>query len=830
MKIQLIITSIFLTFFLHTGYSQSWTQQSTGLYGGNINALISKGNTVLAATNGAGIFRSVDSGVSWSRVSEGLLDYDFTCFEIMGDTIVGGGFFSGIHYSADNGISWNSTLSEPEYQITSLLVHGDKLFAGSVRGLFVSINKGDNWTSLSSKLPGASEHPWIESIIEIGNKIIVGLSFGGGYISPDNGETWIQLSDIPTNLSVYQGIENAGLFYLGTSKGVYVSANEGANWSRVGAGIPDTHIYDLGLKNNALFAATVKGLYSSVDNGSNWTKTTLPKDFSGAVNCIHSFGDNIFLGGYGVGIIRSSDNGSSWNFFNDGLTALKVRQLVKSGEYLLASTPSDIFRSKDGLFWINIGKVNGNFANDILAKGDSLLTTQDRTVLYSTNHGDTWNSFSSHGLSNEPPILKYVHDGDIYASAGKLYAFRNESWVQLIDNGDHQSFHRMTETNDKLYASSNLRLYASEDEGITWSDRTGNLPLGNGMIRTMQGVNDHLFVAIEDDIYKSKDLESEWMNTDFEVSGTIREIYNFNNYVFVGAFRNGIHFSPDMGETWIDINSEMTRTLSPNVIYHRADTLFVGTDEGIWVSSIKNYYPKIQSFEPKIAKVGENVNIKGKNFSSNLENNLVTLNGKPVEVLVANPETIIFKVPVGAESGTITISLNGQSAESIDQLCVKPEMPIISISEDSNRNIILSSTHEAGNQWYFNGNPIEGANDKSYTLSEYGIYTVRVELKECNSEFSEAYNYVLLGLNETEKFEVFPIPTSDELNINFHGFNQSNKIDIQLYDTSGRLVHNFKSQGSKTATLNMTKFKSGVYLLSVIQGTNRQNGRVIKLP
>ncbi len=829
MQIRLIITAIFLVFFLGTSYSQSWTQQSTGLYGGSINALISKGNTMLAATNNAGIFRSVDSGVSWSRIRKGLLDYDFTCFEIMGDTIIAGGFFSGIHYSADNGISWNSTLSKPEYQITSLLVHGDKLLAGSVRGLFISINKGGNWTSLSSKLPGAGEHPRIESIFEIDNKIIVGLSFGGGYISSDNGETWIQISDIPTNLSVYQGTENAGLYYLATSKGVYVSANEGADWIQVGTGIPDTHIFDLRLKNNTLFAATFKGLYSSVDNGSSWTKRTLPKGFSEA-NCIHFFGDDIFLGGNEVGIIHSSDNGISWNSSNDGLTALKVKQLVKSGEYLIASTASDLFRSKDGLVWFNIGRANGNILNNILAKGDSLLTTQSRLILYSTDHGDSWNFFPSQGLPNKPLTLNYVHDSDIYASAGDLYAFRNESWVQLIGNTGYQLYRSMTETNDKLFVSSGLLLYASEDEGITWSERTGNLPLGNGIIRTIQGVNDYLFVAIENDIYKSKDLDSEWVNTDFEVSGTIREIHIFNDYVFVGAYRNGIHFSPDMGDTWIDINNEMTKTLSPEVIYHRDDTLFVGTDEGIWVSSMKDYYPKIQSFEPISAEIGENVTISGKNFSSNLEKNLVTLNGEPVDVLVANPETIIFKVPVGATSGAITITLNGQSAESIEQLCVQPEVPIISISEDSQGNIILGSTHEVGNQWYFNGNPIEGANHKSYTISEYGIYTLRVGQEECYSEFSEAYNYVLLGLNETEKFEVFPTPTSDNLNIKFHGFNQSKEIDIKLFDTSGRLVYDFKSLGSKIANLEMTEFKPGVYLLSVIQGINKQNARVIKLP
>lgn len=75
----------------------------------------------------------------------------------------------------------------------------------------------------------------------------------------------------------------------------------------------------------------------------------------------------------------------------------------------------------------------------------------------------------------------------------------------------------------------------------------------------------------------------------------------------------------------------------------------------------------ITSFTPLLGPVGTDVVITGVNFSSKPENNVVKFNGKevadkPTEV---THTSLKVKVPAGATTGKITVTINGRKAESL---------------------------------------------------------------------------------------------------------------------------------------------------------------------
>jgi len=75
-----------------------------------------------------------------------------------------------------------------------------------------------------------------------------------------------------------------------------------------------------------------------------------------------------------------------------------------------------------------------------------------------------------------------------------------------------------------------------------------------------------------------------------------------------------------------------------------------------------------------------------------------------------------------------------------------------------------------------------------------------------------------------DNFEVFPIPFSDELNINL-----LNQLEAQLniYDLNGRQV--FESSALLNQQINTEKWESGLYILTIQNGPSRSSQKLVKI-
>ena len=76
------------------------------------------------------------------------------------------------------------------------------------------------------------------------------------------------------------------------------------------------------------------------------------------------------------------------------------------------------------------------------------------------------------------------------------------------------------------------------------------------------------------------------------------------------------------------------------------------------------------TFSPKSGPVGTNVTISGSNFSSNSAQDSVTFNGTNATIISATPTTLVVSVPVGATSGSLTISSPSGSTTTSDSFTV----------------------------------------------------------------------------------------------------------------------------------------------------------------
>ncbi len=128
---ELFAGSFYGTIYRTIDSGKSWQLLSGLPANAEMCALISDGTELLAGFHGLGMFRSFDRSVTWTQCNQGLINTSVNAISTIGDTTIVG-TNGGIFLSTDNGSLWQSKQNGMvNYNILSLLVDSDNLYAGS---------------------------------------------------------------------------------------------------------------------------------------------------------------------------------------------------------------------------------------------------------------------------------------------------------------------------------------------------------------------------------------------------------------------------------------------------------------------------------------------------------------------------------------------------------------------------------------------------------------------------------------------------------------------------------------------------------------------------
>jgi len=276
-------------------------------------------------------------------------------------------------------ISWKRfNIPDDGRFVYSLAVKGDKIFAGTQNGVFVSVGGSD------FSLANVDMNTWVSSFAISGTNIFAGTYYGAVYLSTDNGTDWTTINDGLNTYYNYDAFAISG-FYIFTGAtqsgstpdegGVFVSANNGASWKTTG--LTNKYVYTLCATGTNIFAGTSNGVYLSTNSGVDWN-IVLP--FIG-ISVISVNGTNLFAGANDAsGVYLSTNNGTSW--INTGLTKIsRINAFAVYGASLFAGTPDGIYlTTNNGTTWdsVNTG-LNG--------RGISALAVGDTNLLAGTGDG-----------------------------------------------------------------------------------------------------------------------------------------------------------------------------------------------------------------------------------------------------------------------------------------------------------------------------------------------------------------------------------------------------------------------------------------------------------
>ena len=146
-----------------------------------------------------------------------------------------------------------------------------------------------------------------------------------------------------------------------------------------------------------------------------------------------------------------------------------------------------------------------------------------------------------------------------------------------------------------------------------------------------------------------------------------------------------------------------------------------------------------------------------------------------------------------------------------------PAVPTITLFNGS-----LVSSAAGGNQWYLDGEAIDGANNQTLENPSPGNYTVEVSNNGC-SNISEAY--VVLSTEEAmfASTKMYPNPVEDLLNIT--GIEVGTQF--KLTDMRGQIVRS-NTFSESNASLDVSELASGVYLATFSYENRVQQLRLVK--
>jgi len=189
---------------------------------------------------------------------------------------------------------------------------------------------------------------------------------------------------------------------------------------------------------------------------------------------------------------------------------------------------------------------------------------------------------------------------------------------------------------------------------------------------------------------------------------------------------------------------------------------------------------------------------------------------------------------------TITYTVTGTDSngcENTDMIEINVgvvETPtIFTLTDNGTQGVVLSSSSSSGNQWYNDEVMIEGAIDQTLEILASGKITVQVTIDGCYSNFSEAFEVVVLDASENfnqSELGIWPNPVRTELYVQSKILT-AKVVSYSIVDMGGNKVKSGKFQPSNFnahQSIQVDDLNSGIYFIVLAAPAIIAQGKFVK--
>ncbi len=475
--------------------------------------------------------------------------------------------------------------------VSSFIVYGSELFAGTDAGVFKSTDNGITWTSFCA----GYEYVSVQGMVTDGNIIFAGTDYGV-LLSSDSGVSWNLSNNGLTNGYVYSMAVSGINILAGTYCGIFLSQDNGASWRPINPWCFE--VKSIVFIGNEILFGTNSGIYLSSDTGASWVSSDTvfsigDTTYIGYVNTIFAVGDTLFAGSKG-GSFKSINSGRSWEIDTVGIGLRSVNSYAIDGGNIFAGTDSGLFISHVyGISWSSASATTAH--SDIIALiangGNILAGCNDEGVFLSADAGQNW-SFSNHGLTNvlnrfSPNQICNLGNLLFVSSAKGLYKSNDQATTwNRIDSPSEAIF--LASNSTDLFCSSTEGLFRSVDSGATWFH--SDLIIDPWTLDTVtvnrvsaMAFQDSLIFAISNyGIVNSFDYGQTWNRITQPGSTYNYDFVFLGNNIFIGTDA-GVFMANDTSHSWLQVNNGLPGSIVRTLATNQSD-IFAGLNGGVAVT------------------------------------------------------------------------------------------------------------------------------------------------------------------------------------------------------------------------------------------------------
>ncbi len=454
---QIFLPAVYQDYYAGPMPPEYYIDSHNGPTGGTVTSVKfvdSQPGVVYAASWGAGVFKSTNSGRTWDYANQGLTNgriYSVAVDPTNPNIVYAGTFGDGVFKSTDGGATWTQT---------GQLNTGAVVYALAV-------------------------NPLNPNVIFAGTR-------------GDHG---------PTTKYCY-GNDSGGFPVYDYGGGVYRSKDGGKTWSKMDGGIACGFVYGLTIGSNGsggviIYVATHQvGILKSVDGGDtfNYANLWLGDKSTRSIAVDPNSPNIVYVSTWHTeGVAVSQDYGDHWSSLNKGIQNQRVVEVSVDGNgtrYALL-WGIGLFRLPAGnTVWSSTGAQGYNGYDMAINPSDSrniLFGLQMQGVFASFDSGSTWGS-SNYGMNNvDINSLSYgpLPFSTLYAGSGSLGVLKSAdggiSWqaarngLPLGGDGYYYPIYAVAVdpvNPDIMYAgTSNNGVYKSDNGGASWKSYSLGFPV-----------------------------------------------------------------------------------------------------------------------------------------------------------------------------------------------------------------------------------------------------------------------------------------------------------------------------------------------------------------